>query len=546
MSSPTKTQSNAVIRLAHLLFIFSIVPLLFTGLRIAVANEPALIRLAMLLPQGDVHTWHFRSALLLAFAIGLYIMGRIKRRRLPNLKHPSISMMAFNITHYLAWALLTVSLTTGVQLILGWHFLPVEWTLRLHLISAISMAVYFIVHSAVAFIALPWRQVLKAFVISGQRITWAWLILLGMTVLVTFSAWLMTQPKTLKVGMTDQSIELDGDLREAAWAQANTVRVQTYQGYRQPTQGTLVTIKALRDNKNIYFYISWPDSTRSQMHVPLIKTEEGWKVVQTDLKQANENTFYEDKLAVMFTQSSSLAGGGTVQLGEQPLKDQPAPPSKRGLHYTTNGQIADVWHWKSVRTGLSLGQADDNYFGPPSPSDSEYKRYTGGYQKDRDDCEHLVRWDGSDFQTKPECGGYVMNWTLYDDGIITPLRLPANKALLKRLGQANFDANESDFGSWWLDWEDTIAYHPDEDNYPLNTIIPSVLSLGPFSQGRGDVEAVGYWRDGLWQVELKRALDTGSEFDLEITNESYLWVSTFDHSQTRHSYHIKPVRLELN
>ena len=198
-----------------------------------------------------------------------------------------------------------------------------------------------------------------------------------------------------------------------------------------------------------------------------------------------------------------------------------------------------------MRTGLSLQQVDDNFFGPPSPSDSEYKRYTGGYQKDKDDCEHLVRWDGSDYQTKAECGGFVMNWKLFEPSIVTPIRLPKSADQLKRLGQFDLDSSTSDFGSWWLDWNDTVAYHPDADKFEVGTIIPSVLSLGPFTQGRGDVAAAGYWRDGIWQLELKRKLKTQSKYDLPIDNETYIWFAAFDHSQTRHSYHIRPIRIQL-
>jgi len=51
--------------------------------------------------------------------------------------------------------------------------------------------------------------------------------------------------------------------------------------------------------------------------------------------------------------------------------------------------------------------------------------------------------------------------------------------------------------------------------------------------------------DGVWRLELKQRLDTGSDYDLPIENGVYLWVAAFDHSQTRHADHLHPLALDL-
>ena len=38
---------------------------------------------------------------------------------------------------------------------------------------------------------------------------------------------------------------------------------------------------------------------------------------------------------------------------------------------------------------------------------------------------------------------------------------------------------------------------------------------------------------------MKRALDTGSTYDVALGNGTYLWVAVFDHTQTRHSWHMR-------
>jgi hypothetical protein len=42
-------------------------------------------------------------------------------------------------------------------------------------------------------------------------------------------------------------------------------------------------------------------------------------------------------------------------------------------------------------------------------------------------------------------------------------------------------------------------------------------------------------------------LDTGSKFDVPLSRNAptYLWLAVFNHSQTRHSQHLHPVRLLL-
>ena len=57
--------------------------------------------------------------------------------------------------------------------------------------------------------------------------------------------------------------------------------------------------------------------------------------------------------------------------------------------------------------------------------------------------------------------------------------------------------------------------------------------------------AVGDWKDGHWTLEVRRALDTRSSYDVPISDGVYLWVSVFDHTQTRHSWHVRPLRLRL-
>ena len=159
-----------------------------------------------------------------------------------------------------------------------------------------------------------------------------------------------------------------------------------------------MTVRAVHDGTNAYFLFEWPDTTRSQKHLPLQKTESGWHVLERDYARQDEDHYYEDKFGVMLARIAPRRPGD-VASGAAPIDGKPGPAGGRGLHYTTDGSIVDVWHWKSVRTG-PMGQIDDNYFGPPlDPPKDPKARYTGGYTQD------------------PKTGGnFIQNWKTLDDG----------------------------------------------------------------------------------------------------------------------------------
>jgi len=81
--------------------------------------------------------------------------------------------------------------------------------------------------------------------------------------------------------------------------------------------------------------------------------------------------------------------------------------------------------------------------------------------------------------------------------------------------------------------------------FPVGTVMPSVIAEAPFEGDRGDVRAVAQWADGWWRMEVKRKLVTGSDFDVAIADGTFLWVSVFDHTQTRHSFHLRPLQVQI-
>ncbi|MGB9166464.1 MAG: hypothetical protein WCC41_18775 [Rhodomicrobium sp.] len=44
---------------------------------------------------------------------------------------------------------------------------------------------------------------------------------------------------------------------------------------------------------------------------------------------------------------------------------------------------------------------------------------------------------------------------------------------------------------------------------------------------------------------MKRRLDTGGAFDVAIKTGALMWVAAFDHAETWHTYHVRPLELEV-
>lgn len=113
------------------------------------------------------------------------------------------------------------------------------------------------------------------------------------------------------------------------------------------------------------------------------------------------------------------------------------------------------------------------------------------------------------------------------------------------MGTVNLGPDVGDSGEWWMMKSDAVPYAKELDAYPVGTVFPSIVIDKPFEGDRGDVTAVASWKDGWWRLETVRKIDTRSRFDVPLDNGTYMWVSVFDHTQTRHSRHLHPLKLVL-
>jgi thiosulfate reductase cytochrome b subunit len=328
---------------------------------------------------------------------------------------------------------------------------------------------------------------------------------------------------------------LDGDPSDPIWARAQAVSVRTVKGVNNPHDHVDVAIKAVHDGQHVYFQFQWADPDVSYKRFPLIKTENGWKVLQTAFANADESVYYEDKLSIYITNVRNGSCATTCHLGEGP---HAAKNEKHGLHYTTGGETGDVWHWKAVRSnpvGELTGEPgfmDDQHFRPREPLPQKpNERYTGGYYADPD-----------------KGGGYAYNFVKVDpnkslaDTYVVPKLLPATNGIAP-----NPDPKTSEQGvTWWIHKANGIPYTKEADTFPVGSMIPNIV-IAPFTGDRADVRAKAAWRDGRWTLEARRVLDTKSAYDVPFVpgEPVYLTVATYNRTQVRHGEHIKPIRLML-
>jgi hypothetical protein len=335
---------------------------------------------------------------------------------------------------------------------------------------------------------------------------------------------------------------LDGDTSDRGWRDVKPFSLLTGEGGNFDGKGeTRIEIRAVHDGTYAYFLFTWQDSTRSLKHLPLVKEADGWHLLHSGFQLGDEHQYNEDKFSVLLTASDvTLAGGRTFHPGPQPVAGAPPTMSGRGLHYTATG-YADVWQWKA--TSGATGWMDDAHFGPPlDPTPMQ--------------AASVVPYKGG-FAADPGTANYRDNFTVEADTsggprrsrLVAPLRLPkVVAATTDAMGDIDLDPNhgESDGARWFMTERDSVPYSTDVDaRIPTGTVIPGVIVGGEFSGDRADVRCAARWASGLWALEVRRRLDTTSQFDVPIRSGVFMRVAAFDQSQIRHTRHVRPIRIEV-
>lgn len=577
---PTTDSGTVVL---HFILLASFLVLLFTGLRIA-ADDPNALWLAVFDPVLPVENLWFRhsvAALIMLMTLSGYVVYvfrarltarvRLDRPRLAGLKRRgSQRFAAFHALAY--WGLmgsLTAEVISGVALFfgasapfLGMH-LWATWACVACVVLHVSLQAAMGGLSQLARIfrpaplvvappppdlaallaeqlgrAQPPRERRSSATVNAHPVATALAAMFAVGA-IAVGAENSTRPELLVRLVTPaEAPQLDGDLSDPVWTKARPVSVLTTQGEDFGGTGqSQVEIRAVHDGEFIYFAFTWADPTRSLKHLPLVKASDGWHVAQTDHDKGDEKRFHEDKFAVLFARPSLPLIGAAIHLAATPGRGKPASGTGRGLHYT-DGPIADVWQWRASHEGFS-GHVDNCHIGqlaePTADQINGRTRYAGGFAIDPGPAAYRSNVQGDPSKTG---GERVLPW-----------RLPRDKsATIKALGRLSDTSaqSESEGARWWMSERETIPYSADGDNaLPIGTVIPGIIMNDGIADSRATVRGVGRWAAGRWTLEMVRRLYTGSTYDIAMKSGILMWVAAFDHSETRHTRHLRPFRLEI-
>ncbi len=327
---------------------------------------------------------------------------------------------------------------------------------------------------------------------EGKRI---WAALAAFILICTMAVWGVAEFVNTQLTLTsrrmNRNIVLDGYAGRREWYGIDSVLVALTGGDNFDNGSTNILIKSFRNRQHIYFLFQWRDNNRSYNR-QLLKTNRGWIEQKSDsaiTSMFGESVYFEDQLALSFHRSSS----GCLESCHLGSSQQ------AGRHYT-NGDTADVWMWRALSTN-PVGEADD-----------------GWWAKAAGDSNGGMRFDNS------AGGGYTSNLNREWD---EPYFLSYHPAL-----------------RYWIDMRSKyfMPYRSGLDIFEVGAIQPAVVTL-PFMGDRGDIRVRGIWARGVWTVELSRAINTGSPFDMALTGTVWMSLASFDNSEKMHSYHFKPIKL---
>ena len=149
---------------------------------------------------------------------------------------------------------------------------------------------------------------------------------------------------------------IDGAADEAVWASAPAMGFVTAGGAN--AFSATGSIKSVYTAESVYFLVEWTDPTESLERFPWTKLPDGSWAQLGNTSSHDENRYYEDKLAFIWSIDNSIAlfSAAGCQAVCHAGEGKPL-----GVLYTGSpGERGDIWHWKSVRTN-PVGYVDDQY-----------------------------------------------------------------------------------------------------------------------------------------------------------------------------------------
>jgi len=339
----------------------------------------------------------------------------------------------------------------------------------------------------------------KVIFMKHQTLFRLFVILLLLVVSIAVQA----QDDVLTSVLVDESPVLDGIADDAAWETAMPIVIEVRRGAN--VEESIVTLKSVYTEDMVYFLVMWDDPTQSFLRFPWEMQDDGtWiQLSDPDNMGGDDNIWYEDKFAFIWeiNEIQYFADEGcfaACHLTEDEEDYESGKPY--GNKFTENEDgLGDIWHWKSVR---NVGQLHDQYL-----DGTRWSEDTGSAGRHSDPSDE---------------GGYSNN--INEEGTAPEF-------------MAMGDAYGKDGSPGRIMLEDAVPF--DASLFEAGDRVPGII-VSPFVGDGGDISGGWMWDDGVWTLEVGRALVTESEFDVQfddMTADYLFGIAPFDNAQVRHMFH---------
>jgi hypothetical protein len=273
-----------------------------------------------------------------------------------------------------------------------------------------------------------------------------------------------SQGSTLTAVKVSAPPTLDGDAKDEAWAKAQPLAVPVKEG---AIGSITVRMKVVYTDTHIYLLAQWPDKTETVEQLPYTFDGQKWTKPEEPL---------EDRFAIQWNISvADFERKGCAVLCHTGTR---YPDKKPRMHTNAPGEFTDEWHWKAARSN-PMGYVDDKYLdNAVDPKDDEVAHHADGgtrvYKgnKMKDGAPELV-WKG------------------------TPGKPPAVDAAKAGLFLLSTDA--ATYGP-----SNPLTGKP----WAKGDKVPVAILQGP-TGSNADIKAYGRWVNGVWTLEMSRALNPG-------------------------------------
>ncbi|GHE05986.1 hypothetical protein GCM10008024_38770 [Allgaiera indica] len=299
----------------------------------------------------------------------------------------------------------------------------------------------------------------------------------------------------------------------AAWATHGTgvVRDDPERNIAIPKELTSeLQVKVAYDGEDIWFRYRWPVERPAIFNDVLVYNDGKWETRGGEALGSNPEFLTEDRVAMMIDDGSvplfSRYGGyitigeglttftGTPETDEERTKYLPSTRTDPDTFDTIRpagdleklraaGQFIDLWQWRSSRSN-PIGLGDDGFVAEERGGDEGTGPYMTNFDKEAGQPKYMFN---------PDVAGYR---ALKIDEVIS--------------GKVGFN------DTYYLAAETAVPFDPTYQWQNGDTIPRRFLR--PETGSRADVvqPSAARWRNGFWDVTLRRKMDTGNPLDDKI------------------------------